>query len=263
MPRVSAILVVRNEADQLASCLTLLRGLADEIVVVDDGSTDGTPELASRFTDRIFSRRLDGFGAQKQFALEQATGDWILALDADERVTPSLRAEIARTIADPAACDGYEIRRDVYFLGRRLRHGGLGRDRVLRLFRRGHGRFSDDAVHEHLLLDGRAGRLAGALEHHTHRSLRRYVEKVNLYSDLAARGRFDRGRRFAWWMHLRPAWEFFSRFILRGGFLDGHPGLVYAGLTAHASWLRALKLWELGLPQKDAGPRKETGTAQR
>jgi glycosyltransferase involved in cell wall biosynthesis len=246
MPRLSAILVVRNEAEQLAECLAGLAGLADEIVVVDDESTDGTPEVARRSTDRVFARKLDGFGPQKQFALDQATGDWVLSLDADERITPELRGAIMRVLGDPGAADAYEIRRDVFFLGRRLRHGGLGRDRVVRLFRRAQARFSDDAVHERVLVRGRPSSLRGTLEHHTHRSLHRYVEKVNLYTDLAARERFRRGDRFHWWMHLRPSWEFVSRLVLRGGFLDGHAGLLYAGLTAHATWLRALKLWELG-----------------
>lgn len=259
MPRLSAILVVRNEAGQLAECLAGLAGLADEIVVVDDESTDGTPEVARRFTDRVLTRKLDGFGPQKQFALGQATGDWVLSIDADERITPALRVEIARVIGDPAAADSYEIRREVFFLGRRLRYGGLGRDRVLRLFRRGKASFSDDAVHERVLTSARPSSVPGTLEHHTHQSLRRYLEKVNLYTELAARERFDRGCRFHWGMHLRPAWEFISRLVLRGGFLDGHAGLLYAGLTAHATWLRALKLWELGRTDGRATERRTPG----
>ena len=246
MPRLSAILVVRNEAGQLADCLAELAGLADEIVVVDDESTDSTPEVARRFTDRILTRKLDRFGAQRQFALDHATGDWVLSIDADERITPALHAGIMRVLDDPGAADGYEIRRVVFFLGRRLRHGGLGDERVLRLFRRTRARFSENAVHERVLVEGSTATLPGALEHHTHRSLRRYVEKVNLYTGLAAGERFERGDRFRRSMHLRPGWEFFSRFVLRGGFLDGHAGLMYAGLTAGATWLRALKMWELG-----------------
>ncbi len=246
MPRLSAILIVRNEAGQLADCLEGLAGLADEIVVVDDASTDGTPEVARRFTDRVLCRPLDRFGAQRQFALDHAAGDWVLSIDADERISPALRAEIDRVIADPDSRSGYRIPRRVYFLGRRLRHGGLGGERVLRLFRRTCARISDHAVHERVLVEGKTADLTEALEHHPHRSLRRYVEKVNCYTDLAARERFERGARFHWWMHLRPGWEFFSRFVLRGGFLDGPAGLAYAGLTAHATWLRALKMWELG-----------------
>ena len=256
MPRLSAILVVRNEAGQLADCLAGLAGLADEIVVVDDESTDDTREVARRFTNRILTRKLDRFGAQRQFALDQASGDWVLSIDADERITDALRAEIVRVLGDPGASDGYEIRREVFFLGRRLRHGGLGGERVLRLFRRKRGRFSESAVHERVLVEGRTDRLQGALEHHTHRSLRRYVEKVNLYTDLAVSERFGRGDRFHWWLHLLPAWKFFSRFVLRGGFLDGHAGFVYAGLTAHATWLRALKMWERGSADYDAAGRR-------
>lgn len=246
MPRLSAILVVRNEAGQLDDCLAGVVGLADEIILVDDESNDDTRDVARRFTDRVLTRKLDRFGAQRQFALDHATGDWVLSIDADERITPALRAEIVRVLDDPSASDGYEIRRVVFFLGRRLRHGGLGDEHVLRLFRRARARFSDNAVHEHVMVDGRTAKLQGALEHHTHRSLRRYVKKVNLYTDLAAGERFDRGGRFHWWMHLRPAWKFFSRFVLRGGFLDGHAGFIYAGLTAYATWLRALKMWEMG-----------------
>lgn len=256
MPRLSAILLVRNEAAQLADCLGGLVGLADEIVVVDDESTDGTVDVARRFTDRIHTRKLDRFGAQRQFALDQASGDWVFSIDADERITPALRAGIMRVLDDPAGEDGYEIPREVFFLGRRLRHGGLGHERVLRLFRRTRSRFSESAVHERVLVEGRTALLQGTLEHHTHRSLRRYVEKVNLYTDLAATERFARGDRFHWGMHLRPGWELFSRFVLRGGFLDGHAGLLYAGLTAWATWLRALKLWEMGR-ENPAGPQSD------
>ena len=242
---LSAVLIVKNEEAGLPACLDSLRGLCREIVVVDDHSTDGTVAIARRYTERILTRRLDGFGAQKQFALEQATEEWVLSIDADERLTPALRAEIRQELAAPRA-DGYEIRREVLFLGRPLRHGGLERDRVLRLFRRTLGAFTPEPVHEHVVVRGQVARLRAPLRHETHQTLHAYLEAVNLYSTLAAERAYARGRRFRVWMHLSPVWEFLTRFGVRLGFLDGHAGFLYAALSAYAAWLRALKLREIG-----------------
>src|SRR5262249_16226837 len=130
-----------NEARDLPGCLESLKGLADEIVVVDSESTDATPALARQWRAKVFTRKFEGFGTQKQYALDQCTGDWLLSIDADERVTPQLAKEIKNTIAQPEAADGYYLCRNMYFLGHRLRFGGVGHDRVLRLFKRGKGRY--------------------------------------------------------------------------------------------------------------------------
>lgn len=278
--RLSAVLIVKDEEEALPDCLASLRGVADEIVVVDSGSRDATIEIARRAGARVLERTFDGFGPQKQFALSQAAGEWILSIDADERLTPRLAGEIgaivsgrasppraseaeARSAPSPGAPrpEAYAIRREVWFLGHRLRYGGMQRDRVVRLVRRGCARVTAASVHERIEVAGETGHLAGTIEHHTHRTIRRYVEKANLYSSLAAADAFARGRRFHAWMHLRPAWELFRRLVLYGGFLDGQAGILYAGLSAYSAWLRALKLRELCLTAERSRSSREDDPA--
>ncbi|MFA5975860.1 MAG: glycosyltransferase family 2 protein [Elusimicrobiota bacterium] len=269
MPRLSAFIITRNEARDLPVCLESLRALADEIVVVDDHSQDATLEIARRYGARTLTRALKGFADQKQFALEQTTGEWVLSIDADERVTPELAKEILQIVipggrrpgihqsgttgldSPPVAAGkddniaGYEIRRRFYFLGHLLQHGGLGRDWVLRLFRRTSGRFSDARVHEHIDVNGPVGRLVSPMEHFSYATLAEYVEKSNQYTSLAAQDLRQRGRHFTGIDCLRPVWELLSRVVFKGAWLDGRPGLLYASLSAHTAWLRSLKLWEL------------------
>ncbi len=269
--RLSVVLIVKDEEAALPACLESVRDLADEIVVVDSGSKDATIAIARQYHARVLERPFEGFGRQKQFAIDQARGAWVLSIDADERVTPRLAEEIRRITSSPDADrppagtpggrsgpNGYEIRREVWFLGHRLRFGGMQRDRVLRLFRRGRARVTTSSVHERIELDGPIGRLRGALEHHTHRSVERYLEKANLYSSLAAADGRARGRRFHWWMHLRPAWEMLRRLVLLGGILDGHAGFLYAGLSAYSAWLRAIKLRELEASEQKRRPTRSS-----
>lgn len=245
MPKLSAFLITRNEAADIVGCLKSLEGLASEIIVVDDESTDDTVEICRSLGAKVFTRKLDGFAAQKQFALDHSTGDWALSLDADERITPALAAEIKGIIEDPAASDAYDIRRHFYFLGYRLKHGGVGEDWVLRLFRRNLGKFKPVRVHERIEVSGTRSKLKGALEHYSYASLEEYLEKCNHYTTLSAQDLWQSGRRFSLRDHLRPGWELFARVFLRGAWLDGWPGIIYAALSAHASWLRAIKLWEI------------------
>jgi glycosyltransferase involved in cell wall biosynthesis len=240
-PGLSAFLITQDEAHDLPACLESLSGLADEIVVVDSGSRDGTLEIARARGARVIEHPMRGFGAQKQFALEQTSREWALSIDADERVSPALAAAIRAAIGSPAA-DAYEIRREIRFLGRTLRHGGLGDDWVLRLFRRGRGRFTDAMVHERVIVEGRVARLAGVLEHVPYRDVAEHAEKSRRYSELAAREQFARGRRWRPWHTLRPGWELIVRYGLRLGFLDGGPGWTWARLSADSAALRMREL---------------------
>jgi glycosyltransferase involved in cell wall biosynthesis len=230
-PGLSAFLITRDEEHDLPACLASLAGLADEIVVVDSGSRDRTTEIARRHGARVIEHPMQGFGAQKQLALEHTSHVWALSIDADERVSPALAADIRSALATPDA-DGYEIRREIRFLGRILRHGGLGDDWVLRLFRRERGRFTDAAVHERVVVDGAVARLSGVLEHEPFRDVAEHAEKSRRYSELAAREQFARGRRWRPWHALRPTWELVVRYGLRLGFLDGAPGWTWARLSA-------------------------------
>src|SRR6185312_4713762 len=207
MPRLSAFLITRNEAVDVGACLEGLKGLADEIVVVDDHSTDDTAALCRAAGAKVLTRSLDGFAAQKQFALDQTSGDWALSIDADERLPAALADEIRSILDGPPGPAAYEIRRRFYFLGKPLRFGGLGSDWVLRLFKRGRGRFRPVRVHESIEIDGPRGRLRTPLEHYSYATLQEYEEKCSRYTALAARDLWSRGRRFAWWDHLRPGWE--------------------------------------------------------
>jgi glycosyltransferase involved in cell wall biosynthesis len=255
MTRLSVTIVAWNEEERLRACLESV-AWADEIVVVDGESTDKTVALAREFTDRVWVRPWPGFAAQKNFALEQASGDWVLALDADERVTPDLHARIARIVADDAAgrpvADGYALPRKNIFWGRWVRHGGLYPDYQLRLFRRRAGRFLADAVHESVRVEGRVERLGEALLHHSYRSLEDFVQRSNRYSTLAAGEWLRRGKRAGLAdLIFRPLGRFLSMYIIQRGFLDGWRGFVLAVLYADYVFLRMAKAWEARLARDE------------
>jgi len=241
--RLSAVIITRNEETNLPACLASLRGLADEIVVLDSESTDGTVALARAAGARVTAHRFDGFGAAKQRALELATGVWVLSIDADEVVTPALADEIRSRVGSEGEPGGYYVRRNVFFVGRRLRFGGMGNDWVLRLFQRAGARFSPDRVHEHVEVQGRTARLRAPLEHHAYRNLTEHVEKMNRYTDVQAALKTERGRRYRTWMWLRLPWEVFARLVLRLGVLDGTPGVLFATMSAYSAWLKYAKTW--------------------
>ena len=242
-PRLSAFVITHDEERHLPACLESLRGLADEIVVLDDGSTDRTVEIARRAGARVEHRAFDDFGHQKQAALELARGEWVFSIDADERVTPALAQEIRRVIAEPAGTDGYWVRREIVYLGARLRYGGAGSDWVLRLACRGRTRFELLPVHEHLLVDGPTRRLRGTLDHLKYDTLDEHVRTMNRYTAVIAERKRAGGRRFRSWHLLRIPWELFVRLVLKLGVLDGRAGVVHAGMAAFYGFLKYAKMW--------------------
>jgi glycosyltransferase involved in cell wall biosynthesis len=241
---LSVAIVVLNEEERLRACLESVVW-ADELVVVDAGSSDKTVAIAREFTDRVFFRAWDGYGAQKNFTLGQCHGDWVLSLDADERVSDTLREEIQATLRSGSREAGFYLPRRNLFQGRWVRHGGLYPDWQLRLFRRGRGAFVARAVHESVRVDGPTGRFGEPLVHESYRSIGDAVARLNRYSDLAATelALAGRGGSLADLL-VRPAWRFVSMYLLRAGFLDGWRGLVLAGLHAHYVFLRAAKVRE-------------------
>ena len=243
MPRLSVILITKNEAANIRACLESV-AWADEIVVVDSGSTDGTLEIVREFTARVYVHvDWPGFGPQKNRALNYATGDWVLSLDADERVTPELRAEIEAVLAAPQA-EGYWIARRSSFCGRFMRHSGWYPDHVLRLFRRDAGRFSDALVHEAVQLKGRTAHLRQALLHYPYRDLRDVLAKLDSYSTAAAVQLQQRGKRGGLARALlHGLWAFIRTYFLRAGFLDGREGFMLAVMNAENSYYRYIKLW--------------------
>ncbi|MFQ5520256.1 MAG: glycosyltransferase family 2 protein [Candidatus Methylomirabilia bacterium] len=256
MSRLSVTVITWNEEERLRACLESV-AWAHEIVVVDAESADKSVEIAREFTDRIWIRPWPGFAAQKNFALDQTSGEWVLSVDADERVTPELREEIERAAAPDGPAVGYAVPRKNILWGVWLRHGGLYPDWQVRLFRRGRGRFIDYPVHESVTVQGPVGRLVQPLLHESYRSLEEFVTRANRYSTLAALEWRTRGGRVSVPdLILRPAVRFFSMYLLRRGFLDGWRGLVIATLYAQYVFLRTAKVWEWQRGQGRQGPER-------
>lgn len=243
-PRVSVVVIARDEAERLRACLESV-AWADELVVVDAESTDKTAQIACEFTDRVYVRPWPGFAEQKNFGVEQATGEWILSVDADEEVPGELRQEIETVLAGGAACAGYRIPRRNLFWGRWVRHGGLYPDWQLRLFRRGRGRFVGRAVHESVEVEGEVGRLRGALVHRSYRDVADFLARADRYSTLAADEWLRSGRPVRLSdLVVRPASRFLSMYVVHAGFLDGWRGFLLAALYAYYVFIRSAKVWE-------------------
>ena len=252
MASVSAILITKNEIQNLPACLDGLSWCI-EIIVVDSGSTDGSVALARHLGARVESRPdWVGFGPQKNRALDLAQGDWVFSIDADERVTPALAEEIQSAVQRADAPDAFSIPRLSSYCGQYMRHGGWYPDRVVRLFRRGRARFSDDIVHESLQVQGRVGQLHNDLIHISYRSLDDVLEKMNRYSSAGAEKLATRGRRASLATALgKSLWAFIRTYLIRRGFLDGRLGFVLACGIAHETWYRYLKLWLAQRPVTD------------
>jgi len=242
--RLSVAIIALNEEERIRACLESVTW-ADEVVVVDSGSSDKTVAIAREFTDRVLFHAWAGYGAQKNFALAQCQGDWLLALDADERVSEPLRVEIAAALAADPPVAGFAIPRRNFFQGAWVRHGGWYPDYQLRLFRRGRGAFTESAVHESVRVDGPVGRLRAPLDHQSYRGIEDFVARANRYSELAARQLASSGRGGSLGdLLVRPVWRFVSMYVLRAGYLDGWRGLTLAILYAHYVFLRAAKVRE-------------------
>jgi glycosyltransferase involved in cell wall biosynthesis len=241
---VSLVLITRNAARQLRACLDSAR-FADEIVVVDSGSDDDTVQLAESMGARVIDQSWLGFGPQKQFAVERAAHDWVLCLDADERVTPELARSIESELEAPTA-RAYRMARRNRFLGRWLRHGEGYPDWNTRLFDRRHARWSDDAVHERVICDGPVATLAGDLAHESAESLDAYMAKQNRYTTLQAGDMHAKGRKASVAkLVLSPLVRFIRFYFLRLGFLDGAAGLVHIAIGCETSFLKQAKLLAL------------------
>jgi len=239
---IAATVITKNEAALIRTCLDSLSWV-DEIIVVDSGSTDGTVEICREYTDKIMVADWPGFGPQKNRAIEMATTEWILSLDADERVSPELREEIQAAMAHPGDRAAFAMPRRSSYCGKPMRHSGWWPDYVSRLFRRGQARFSDDLVHERLLVDGPVGRLHQPLLHEAFSDLDEALDTMNRYSTAGARmmhHRKDRAGLSTALLH--GLWSFLSTYFLRAGFLDGREGFMLAVCNAEGTYYKYLKL---------------------
>lgn len=243
---LSVILITKNEEANLKDCLESV-SFADEIIVVDSQSSDKTQEIARSFGAKLeITSDWPGFGPQKNRALNLATQDWVLSIDADERVTPELKQEILATMASANAADCYAIPRSSWYCGRFMKHSGWYPDYVDRLFKRGTAKFSDHLVHERLLPTGLSGKLKNHFLHYSYRDFSQVLKKVDVYSSAAAQQAFKQGKKGGLGEALiHGFWAFFRTYVLRRGFLDGKHGLALAISNAATSYYKYLKLWQL------------------
>lgn len=243
--KVTAIVITRNESANLAGALDSVRW-ADEVIVVDSESTDDTVAIARRYTDRVIVRPWPGYVAQKNFAASEARHDWIVSLDADERVTPELQGEIRAVLSGEPAAAGYRIPRVTFHCGRWIRSTDWYPDYQLRLYDRRRAQWAGRHVHESVRTDGPVATLRGELQHYAYRDIAHHLQTMDRYTTLAARQLFEDGRRAGWVdLLVTPRLTFFRNYILRGGFRDGMAGLVVSVMNSYYVALKFAKLWEL------------------
>jgi (heptosyl)LPS beta-1,4-glucosyltransferase len=242
---ISAVVIAFNEEQRIAPCLESL-AWADEIVVVDSGSTDATRDISRRYTDKVFDIPWGGFGPQKQAAVDRASHDVVLNVDCDERVTPELAGEIERLLAAEDFATAYTVPRRTFVGGTEIRHCGWYPDRTTRMFDRTKARFTDDLVHERVDVSGQRRPLCNPLLHYSFSGIGAILGKMNRYSDLSAQQMFERGRKAnVIDLTLRPGFAFFKTYFLRMGFLDGFEGYMISTTTALLTFTKYVKLREL------------------
>jgi glycosyltransferase involved in cell wall biosynthesis len=225
---LSVIIITKDAELKIASCLAAVKPIADEIIIIDSGSSDNTLAICQNYTDKIHERDWPGYGIQKQRALDLATQKWVLSLDADEEIEPNLRSAIA-SIANEnnAKYDGYRIKRKMMFLGRLMNHAG--NDSVLRLFKRSKGQFSPDKIHERVVMDGPIGHLPGYCIHYSYKSLKHWLDKMNDYTSLQALNKKEKKVKFGvTTAFIKGLFSFFKIYILKRGIADGKVGFIYA-----------------------------------
>ncbi len=243
---ISAVVITFNEEKRLEPALKSLAGLVSEIIVVDSFSTDNTVRLAKKYTNKVFQRKWTDYSDQKNYANTRASSPWIFSLDADERISPELRAEIIEIKKEEPECDGFLIPRQVYYLGKWIRHSGWYPDRKLRLFRKEKARWEGEYVHERLVIEGKVRKLNGSIHHFTYRNISEHLDRINNFSELGAQKLYAQGKKCRW-HHLvfRPFFRFVKSFFWRAGFLDGYPGFIVSVLNGYSIFLRYAKLREI------------------
>jgi glycosyltransferase involved in cell wall biosynthesis len=246
-PKVTALIHTLNEIENIDDCIRSVEW-ADEIYLMDSFSTDGTVErVRERFPKvRVEQREYLGAASQKNYAIDRAANDWIFVIDADERVTPELREELLRTLGGPLALWAYSVGRRNFMLGKEVRYSGLQRDRVTRLFHRGHARYPNKRVHADLLVDGETGHLRQKMLHFYIRSFDHMIAKMTRYANWAAAQMYIDGKTTGLWGIFSHSFGKFVRdYILNGGFLDGARGLISVGMHVYYTFWKYAKLWEL------------------
>jgi glycosyltransferase involved in cell wall biosynthesis len=251
--KLSVTVITRNEAADLPHALESV-AWADELIVVDSESSDETVAIARQFTDRVVVRSWPGYVEQKNFAGSLASHDWILSLDADERVTSPLAAEIRAVLAAPSGYAAYRIPRVTWHLGRWMRTTDWYPDYQIRLYDRRAARWAGRYVHEHVEADGATGQLTAEIQHFPYRDVADHLETIDRYTTYAARQMHESGRRAGFLQQVgHPPLAFLRNYLLRGGFRDGMPGFIVSAMNAYYVFLKFAKLWELS----EASPKKD------
>lgn len=255
METLSVAIICRDESANLPAWLAAVKAVADEVVAVDSGSTDDTVNILSQAGARVEHRRWSGYSDQRNFAAEMCKGDWILFLDADERPDADLIAALKRLKAEPPPKENaFDLAYKVFFFGRFLRFGGFFPEYHLRLYRRGGGFWERREVHEHLVTPGPVGRLPGYVEHYSYATVGQYLARLEIYSQEAAQEMWASGKKATGLSACTHAiWNFFNRYILRLGFLDGYQGYLAARLESLYTLSKYARLRELSRnEQKDS-----------
>lgn len=247
---LAGIVITRNEEKNIARCLDSLK-FCDEVIVVDAESSDRTPEICKEKHARFYSRAWTGYSDQKNYALSLTNADWVLSIDADEEVTPTLEQEIKSTISTQTHV-AYSVPRKTMHSGKWIRWGGWYPNRLVRLFKKKHGKWEGSDVHEYWKADGSIGSLSNDLIHYSFDSIADQVERNNRYSSLGALALQRDGRKFSViQLFFKPFSKFIESYFLKMGFLDGYPGFIIAVSAAYSVFLKWAKLWELGKNEKE------------
>ncbi|MFZ3066079.1 MAG: glycosyltransferase family 2 protein [Nitrospirota bacterium] len=245
LPKISVTIITHNEEENIENCLKSIKW-ADEIVVVDSFSADKTLAICKKYKARIIKYKWLGYSKQKNLAIDNSRNEWVLSLDADERITKELLDEIKKEFERGDAADGYYIARKNFFLGKWIKHCGWHPDYNLRLFKKTKGRFIEREVHERAEVNGAAKYLKHPMEHYTYKTLSDFISRLDRYSTLSAIELHKKGKR-AGWSHLtiRPFTTFFKMYFLKNGFLEGFYGILLSGLYAFYTFSKYAKLWEM------------------
>jgi glycosyltransferase involved in cell wall biosynthesis len=249
---ISAVIAARNEAHNIGRCLESLRW-ADEVVVVDSGSTDGTKEIVRHYQRRLIEGEWLGYGRTKRLAVDSATHDWILSIDADEVVSESLRDRILSLLSEGPRCSGYRIPFRNFYLGHRLRHSGVRREHHLRFFDRRKGNYTDRELHESVRLEGSLAEVTEPILHYSYPTIASHLLKMNRYSDLGAHELHAAGKRATLLgAAVRGVHRFLRMYVFNLGFLDGKHGFLFTVISAFGVYMKYAKLWELGRSRRSS-----------
>ena len=244
--KISVVIITYNEADRLEAALKSVREVADEIVIVDRHSTDNTAKIAKKFTDRFYYRDWTNYADQKNFANSKAGMPWILSLDADERMSPSLRQEILELKKEDPSVSAFSMPRQASYLGRWIRHSGWYPDRKIRLFQKDKAHWEGAYVHESLEVEGEVKKLQGVLQHFTYRNISDHVRRLDTYAGLGAQKLYAEQKRCRWYhLLLLPFFGFLRAYVWKCGFLDGMAGFVIAIMQGYGIFIRYARLREI------------------